>query len=390
MHRFGYGWRVRTASYAACPVTSSAPSTRAIAKVFFTVAALTVLLYVLYLVRSTVLLLVIAVFLAVALGPAVDFFHRRRVPRALSILLVYLLIALAIFGIGLLVVPPIVSQVQQLSDDIPGYLDDLRSNKQFREYDEKYDITTKLTEQARTLPTRLGDAAGALRSVTVGVFAAAVQLVTVLTIVFFLLLDGKRLVDSFFRLLGRGREHRYRAIAGDIYRATAGYVAGNLIISLIAGTTTYLTLTLLGVPFAVPLAVLMSFLDLIPLVGATIGGVIVLLVTAFTDFPTATIVWAAVFVAYQQAENNVLQPIVYRKTVDVPPLLVIVAVLIGAGLLGVLGALVAIPVAAAIQIFLRDVLRLREQRMAAANPPGVGAPPPDAEAGPPAEAPAPA
>jgi len=356
-------------------VTVGTPSTRAIAKVFFTVAGLGALLYVAWLARSTLLLLCIAVFLAVALGPAVDFFHDRRLPRAASILLVYLLITMAIVGIGLLILPPIVSQVQDLSEDIPGYLADLRQNDQFREYDEKYDITAKLSEQARTLPSRLGDAAGALRSVTVGVFGAAVQLVTVLTIVFFLLLDGGRLVDFSFRAMGARRGQRYRHVAGDIYKATAGYVAGNLIISLMAGTITYATLSALGVPFAVPLAVLMSFLDLIPLIGATIGGVIILLVTLFNDFPTSTIVWVVVFILYQQAENNILQPVVYKRTVNVPPLAVIVAVLIGASLLGVLGALVAIPVAAAVQILLRDAWEHREQRLAAEQAPGAGPPP---------------
>ena len=225
--------------------------------------------------------------------------------------------------------PPIVSQVKGLSGDIPGYLDDLRKNDQFRKYDEKYDITKKLNEQAKKLPTKLGDAAGALQSVTVGVFSAAVQLITVLTIVFFLLLDGGRLVDCVLRLLGPVREARFRRIADDVYHAVAGYVAGNLIISVIAGTTTYVTLTLLNVPFAVPLAVLMAFLDLIPLVGATIGGILIGLVTLFTDFPTSTLIWVVVFIVYQQVENNVLQPIVYRRTVNVPPLLVIVAILIG-------------------------------------------------------------
>jgi predicted PurR-regulated permease PerM len=361
---------------------SGTPSTRSIAKVFFTVAGLSALLYVLYLARSTALLICIAVFLAVALGPAVDFFSRRRVPRFLAILLVYVLIFASIFGVGLLIVPPIVSQVQSLSHDIPGYLDDLRRNAQFRRYDEKYRIVEKLTAQAETLPSRLADAAGALQAVTVGVFGAVVQLVTVLTMVFFLLVDGQRLVDFLFRLLGPRRESHYRRVAGDIYHATAGYVAGNLIISLIAGLTTYLTLLILGVPFALPLAVLMSFLDLIPLVGATIGGVVVTLVTLVADFPTSTIVWAIVFLLYQQLENNVLQPIVYRRTVDVPPLVVIVAVLFGASLLGVLGALVAIPVAAAIQILLRDAWELREQRLATEHAPGAAAPPPgDAAAG---------
>jgi predicted PurR-regulated permease PerM len=152
----------------------------------------------------------------------------------------------------------------------------------------------------------------------------------------------------------------------------SGYVAGNLMISLVAGTTTYVTLAILGVPFAVPLAVLMAFLDLIPLVGATIGGVLVGLVTLFNNFPTSTIVWVVVFLVYQQVENNLLQPVVYRRTVDVHPLLVIVAILIGAGLLGVLGALVAIPIAAAVQIVAREEWAFRQ---------GEGPPPPGVEPG---------
>jgi predicted PurR-regulated permease PerM len=164
------------------------------------------------------------------------------------------------------------------------------------------------------------------------------------------------------------REPRARAISGDIYRSVSGYVAGNVIISIIAGTVAWISLTLLNVPFAVPLAVLVAFLDLIPLVGATIGAVVVGIVTAFHDFPTATLIWAVIAVVYQQVENNVLQPIVYRRTVDVPPLAVIVAILIGSSLLGVLGALVAIPIAAAVQIVAKDLWHARKASAVLAPP----------------------
>jgi predicted PurR-regulated permease PerM len=341
-------------------MTPATLSTGVIARVFFTVAGLCGLLYTLYLVRSTVLLVFIAVFLAVALGPAVDAFSRRGVPRGMSVLLVYLLIGLAIVGVGLLVVPPVVSQVKGLSEDIPNYVSDLRNNATFRNYDDRYDISPKLNEQAKKLPSRLGDAAGALQAVTVGVFGAIVKLVTVLTMTFFILVDWQRIVAFFMRLRG-GQESRYRVILEDIYRSTAGYVAGNLLISMIAGASAYVTMLILGVPFAVPLAVLFAFLDLIPLVGATIGGVAIALVTAFNDFPTDTIIWLVVFILYQQVENNVLQPVVYRRTVNVAPLLVIVSILIGSSLLGVLGALVAIPVAAAIQIVVKDLLDLEDE-----------------------------
>ncbi|MDQ6916001.1 MAG: AI-2E family transporter, partial [Actinomycetota bacterium] len=212
------------------------------------------------------------------------------------------------------------------------------------------------------LPSRLSSAAGTLKSVTVGVFAAATQLITVLTIAFLLLLDGQRLLEAAFRLMRSDREARYRKVAGDVYRAISGYVAGNLLISVIAGTVTYITLKILGVPFAAPLSVLMAFLDLIPIVGATIGGLAIGIVTAFHDFPTSTIIWVIVFIVYQQVENNLLQPIIYRRTVNVPPLAVIVAVLIGGSLLGVLGALVAIPIAAMVQILGRDWWDFRQQR----------------------------
>jgi predicted PurR-regulated permease PerM len=340
-------------------MSTSGPSTRAVVRIVVTVAATLGLLYLLYQVRSVLLLVFIAVFLAVALGPAVGFFRRHRVPKGLSILLVYVLIAASIFGVGLLIVPPVVTQVDQLAKDIPGYVADLRSNKQFRKYDDKYHISAKLNEQARKLPSHLGEAAGALQSITVGVFGAIVQLVTVLTMTFFLLLDGERIAGFLLRLRGPEQEERYRRIAGDVYRSIAGYVAGNLLISVLAGLTTYVTLSILNVPFAVPLAVLMAFLDLIPLVGATLGGVTIALVTLFNNFPTSTIVWVIVFIVYQQVENNIIQPVVYRRTVNVAPLAVIVAILIGGSLLGILGALVAIPIAATIQIVVRDVWERR-------------------------------
>jgi predicted PurR-regulated permease PerM len=345
-------------------------TTRQIARVFFTVASLAVFLYALYVVREVVILVFVAGFLAIALGPPVDFLARHRIKRSFAILLVYLGIAASIVGVGLLIVPPVVTQVNGLSKDIPGYVKDLRKSKTFRKYDDKYDISKKLNKQAAKLPSKLGSAASTLQDVTVGVFGALVKLVTVLTMTFFLLLDGGRMLGFLLRIRGPAEEERLRGVFGDIYRSTAGYVAGNLLISVIAGLITYITLTLLDVPFAAPLAVLMSFLDLIPLVGATIGGVVIGVVTAFNDFPTATIIWVVVLLVYQQAENNLLQPLIYRRTVDVSPLLVIVSILIGSTLLGVLGALVAIPVAAAVQIVVRDFWERRSPVVPLVETPG--------------------
>jgi predicted PurR-regulated permease PerM len=359
-------------------------STRTIVRVFFTLVALGVLLYVLYLVRSVLGLLLIAVFLAVALGPAVDRVSRLKLPRPASILAVFLCLFLAIFLIGLIVVPPIVDEVQSFAKNVPQYITDIRGNSTLREYDDKYDITAKLEDQASSLPGRLGEAAGALQAVTVGVFSTILQLVTVLTITFFLLLDGGRIVNFVF---GQSRPHhegRMRHVAAEIYGATGGYVAGALSLATAAGVSTYIVLSILGVPFAVPLAVLMAFFDLIPLVGSTIGGVLVALVTLFADFPGDTIVWAVFVIVYQQFENSVLQPLVYRRTVNLHPLAVITAILVGSSLLGVLGALVAIPIAAALQIILKDVwdhrpLRVVDPTGAPLEAPGSEIPPREVE-----------
>jgi predicted PurR-regulated permease PerM len=343
-------------------------SARLVAKVVLVAAAVVAALYFAYLIRDVVGLVVIAAFFAVAIAPAVNWLDKRRVPRWLAILLVYLSIAAGIFGIGLLIVPPLVNGIEDLSSDLPGYVDDLRNNETFRDYDDRYHITNKLTEQAKELPSKLGDAAGTLRDVTVGVFTRFVQLFSILVITFFLVKDGHRLLEFLYRQVPPERARRLRTIADDVSDAIAGYVFGNFVISVLAGLVTYVTLRILDVPFATPLAILFGFFDLIPLVGATLGGILVGIVVAFVHFPVGLVVWAAVLILYQQVENNLIQPFVYGRAVQLHPLIVIVAILIGAALLGVLGALVAIPAAAAVQAVVRDYWRFRQGDRGADQP----------------------
>jgi predicted PurR-regulated permease PerM len=347
---------------------ASAVSSRLVAKIVLVACAVLAGLYVLYLIRTVVGLVLIAIFFALAIAPAVNWLNHRKVPRWAAILLVYLGIGGGIVGVGLVVVPPIVNGVNNLSHDLPGYIDDLNKNKTFRKYDNKYDITQKLKNQADQLPSKLGNAAGTLRDVTVGVFSRLVQLFSILVIAFLLLMDGPKILDFAYRQMPDQREARTRNVASDISDAISGYVFGNFVISILAGGVTYLTLTILNVPFAAPLAVMFGFFDLIPLVGATLGGILIGIVTAFVDFPTALIVWVIVLIGYQQFENYIVQPLVYGRTVQIHPLVVIVAVLIGAALLGVLGALVAIPAAAAIQSAVRDWWSYRHGATAQAPP----------------------
>jgi predicted PurR-regulated permease PerM len=332
-------------------------STRTVAKVVLVIFVMIALRELVLLAGPALLLVVISLFLAIALGPAVDFFQNRsRIPRWLAILVVYFFLAAAIVLIGLLVVPPIVTGVQALAQDIPDKVDQLRNTGWIHDLDERYDVIGNLQNSVADLPAQLGTAAGTLQSVTLGALSAFVQLVTVLTLVFLWLLDGPRIVRWLSAQLQGEQRERAERLASDMYRVVSGYVVGNFLISVAAGTVTYLTLIILGIPFAAPLAIFMAFMDLIPMVGATVGGAVIgLACVALGDFPWDPIIWLIVLTAYQQVENNLLQPIIYKQTVAVPPILTIVAVLIGAALLGVLGVLLAIPVAAMLQVLAADL-----------------------------------
>ncbi len=299
-------------------------SARTVAKVILTAIGVLAGLYLLWVIRGVIMLVFIAIFLAVALGPAVDFFQRKlRAKRIVAIILTYFSLLLVVTLIGLLVIPPIVEQTAKFVENVPEYVQDIGENETIREFDEEYGITKELQEQADELPDRFGDAASTLQSIVLGIVGAVFAIVTVLVLSFFLLLDGKRLFEWVMREIGPTHGPRWRAVAEEIYRSVGGYVVGALSISLIAGVSTYLVLTIVGVPFAVPLAVLAAFFSLIPLVGATIAGTIIAVVAGLGgNFPQDLIIWVVFFVIYQQVENNLIQPQIFRRTVQIHPLVV--------------------------------------------------------------------
>ena len=199
------------------------------------------------------------------------------------------------------------------------------------------------------------------------VISAVVATLTIVFLTFFLVLEGPTWVERIFTLVSDEREPRWRSVAHDIYRTVGGYVTGNLLISLIAGISSGIVLWATGVPFAVALGLLVGLLDLIPLAGATIAAIVVVLVAIAASGATAAIVVGVFFVVYQQIENHVIQPLVYGRTVQLSPLAVLVAVLVGAELAGVLGALAAIPVAGALQVVVVDWRRSRVEVAAPAS-----------------------
>jgi predicted PurR-regulated permease PerM len=346
------------------------PAARDTARAVAVIAVIAAALYLLYRLREVVGLVAVSVFVAVALAPVVAAVGRLRVPRALAILIVYAGILVGMFGVGLVVVPPVAGGVDKLTRAAPGYITEIERSPLLGRYDRRYRVTATLRSQASRLPTVLNRAAGGLESVTVGVFRRLFELITVLTLAFFLLIDGPRIADFGFRTLGPERERRARALANDAARAVGGYVVGAIAIAVLAGVVSFAMMTALGLPFAIPLAVLMAFLALIPLVGSAIGALPIAAVAALHSFPTALIVWVVFFIVYQQVESRVLGPWVYRRTVAVHPLLAIVAVLAGASLQGILGALLAIPVAAIVQLLIREWWGMRSS---AAPSPAVAA-----------------
>ena len=332
-------------------------SVRQVVRLVLIVVAVAISLYLLYLLRRPIGWLLAAMFLTIALsGPVNALATRMR--RGFAIMLVYLGLLLVPFLLAALIVPPLVSEATQLADNAPQYARDVtdfvQQNERLRNLNEDYDLTGKLQEQAGQLPAKLGDAAGTVRDLGIGIVNSIFALVTILILAAFMLSGGRRWIDAGLSQLPPARAESLQRVLERSAKAVAGYVAGALAQAAVAALLSFAVLKLLGIPFAAPLAVLIFFLDLIPLVGATIGAALVAVVTLFENFPTATIVWIVFSIVYQQAENNLVQPQIQKRAVDVHPFVIIVAVLFGGTLLGVLGAIVAVPVAATIQIAVRE------------------------------------
>lgn len=337
---------------------------RTIFTVLGLIVAVWALLHVIMIARSVLVYVLIAIFLTLAINPLVAWLMRRGLrSRGLATATASLLVLVAIAGIGLAFIPTLVDNVNNFVNAVPGYVDDLTKGKgRLGFLETKYHVVEKLEKYAKQGGAKkLLGLSGAAISVTKGVLNIIVGTVTVAFLTFFMLLEGPAWMERFYGLLPADSQPRWRAVGHGIYRQVGGYVTGNLVISLIAGSLTTFVLLLLGVPYAVALGLIVGLLDLIPLVGATIAAIIIAAV-AFLHSVVAGIVVIIFFVVYQQVENHILQPLVYNRTVALSPLAILVSVLVGAEVAGVLGALAAIPVAGAIQVVILDFLRARRER----------------------------
>lgn len=307
----------------------------------------------------TLVLVVVALFLAAGLNPAVEFFERHGMRRPYAVLTV-IVAALAALGLFLVaIVPVITDQVQSITDNAPDWLDSLQQNRRIQELDAEYDVIDKVKEyvsDGNYVSTLFGGVLG----IGLAVLSALANafIVIVLTLYFLASLDKTK--KALYQLAPASRRERVALLGDRVLRGVGGYVSGAFIVAMCAGISSLVFLFIVGLgQYAVALAFVVALLDVIPMIGATIGAVVVTAI-GFAEDPRIGIACIVFYVIYQQVENYVIYPRVMSRSVDVPGAVTVIAALVGAALLGVVGALLAIPTAAAILMLTREVVVRRQ------------------------------
>jgi predicted PurR-regulated permease PerM len=325
------------------------------------------LLQIIWHARQVLTWILIALFFALALNPLVDWLQKNVTHRrGLAVGLTYLIVLAVVGGLGALFIPTLVDEVDNFAHALPDYVSDLTKGRGplgFLESD--YHIVERVRDAVNEGgASRVLGLSGTAIAVTKGVVTAVVATITIAVLTFFMLLEGPGWIERLYALLPPESQGRWRAVGRDIYRTVGGFVAGALTIALTAGITSSILLSVLGVRYAIALGLLVALLDLIPLAGATLAAIVVSTVAFLDAGFTIGLVVVVFFVVYQQVENHVLYPLVYSRTVQLSPLAILIAVLIGASLAGILGALAAIPVAGTIQVMIVHYFRYRRQAQA--------------------------
>jgi predicted PurR-regulated permease PerM len=316
------------------------------------------LLYIVVETRRVLTWIVVGAFFAVALYPVVGWVQRRLLRgrrRALATFLVFLVVFLLLAGLVTAFAVPLVNEGTKFAGQLPDLIDDARSGRgPIGNLLERTNALQWVQDNQDRISSFVSGLTAPAAGVVSGVATGLAGTVTVLVLAYLMVLEGPKTVDGFINLFPPTRGERIRRVAGDCAKSVTGYLSGNLLISAICATLTYVVLLISGVPFAGLIALFVGIADLVPLVGATIGGAVAVLAGFIHSVPSGIAV-LVFFVLYQQLENHLLQPLIFARTVKVNPLTVIIAILVGVELVGILGALLAIPVASMIQVILRDV-----------------------------------
>jgi predicted PurR-regulated permease PerM len=302
--------------------------------------------------RSVLILVIVALFIAAGLDPLARWLTRKGLPRWAAVVVVLLTVFAVIGGFIAAAVPPLAAQTSALVHEMPKYADELKDhNSTLGKLNAKYDIQQRLTSLLSTKGTALiGGVLGA-GELVISAFSSFV-LVLVLTVYFLASMEKTKLL--FYRLIPQSRRERGILLGEEVFTKVGGYVFGNVLTSLIAGTGTFVWMLAWGIPYPLLLGLLVALLDLIPVIGSYVGGAIVTLVALTVSLPVA-IATLVFYVVYKLAEDYFIVPRVMGRTVQVPAIVSLISVLLGGVLLGIVGALIAIPVAAAISLLLREI-----------------------------------
>jgi predicted PurR-regulated permease PerM len=334
---------------------------------------------------GTLLSIFLAAILALGLDPPVGALVRRGWGRGRAALAMFAALFVAVVGIVLVTAGPLWDQITDFVNELPTYWEELTQKPAFQDIVSTAGADDKIANALKDLAAGLPDAASALLGIAAGVFGSLLSMVTLTFLALFLLMERPAITDWLFGFTPPPVERRWRPVVEGSIGAVSSSLLGNIAISLVAALVAGLSAWALGLPFPIVLAMITGFLDLIPQVGATIAAVI-LVAVALTVSTTAAIVMLVIQLIYQQVENYIVYPIVYRSVVELSPFTTIVAVLIASALLGIVGAILAVPFAAVIKIVLHEAGAPRRARMAALRdaepaaadlPAGAGRPPPE-------------
>ena len=308
--------------------------------------------------RSVLVLIGLALFIAAGLEPVVSWLS-RRVPRWCAVLIVVLGAAAVLTAFVLAAIPPVTNQLAALSGHLPHYLHALRNpHTELGRLNNRYHLQQRLTQ---LITSRGSSIAGGILGAGVVVLSAATSAAVLAVLTVYFLAGLPRIKLFLYRLAPHSRRPRVILIGDEIFTKVGGYLLGNVLTSLIAGIGTYLWMIVFGIPYPALLGLLVALFDLVPVIGSTIGGLIVALVALTVSLPVAGLT-LGFYIAYRLAEDYLLVPRIMGRTVDVPAAVTVVAVLVGGALLGLIGALVAIPAAAAIRLLLKEVTFRRMDR----------------------------
>jgi len=302
---------------------------------------------------SILVLIFIALFLAIGLNPAITKLRSWGLPRGLAVAVLALAVVLLLCGGVVALIPPLVTQTGQLIENVPGFIESLQRNETVNDLVEKYDILTKVQSavNAGTVTNALGGVVGGAKLL----FGTIFNVLTVLVLVIYFMAAFDRIKEGAYALVPRTRRQRVRLLTDEILTKVGAYIVGALAIAVLAGVSTWVFAMIVGLAYPFALAVVVAVCDLIPQIGATLGAVIVSLVGLASSLTTG-LICIIFFIIYQQVENYLIYPTVMRRSVKVSDVAAVTAALLGVGLFGVIGALIAIPMVAAIQLIVREVV----------------------------------